>query len=105
MRICQNHWIQIRDKQEAKYGLIAASMISATLFLNSEKIANEFKGDLMAMQQAVEHENGCTLCFYQKHIGQDPIETIEKEMLTIPGDKMKELQLADKLAREKSKKN
>lgn len=101
MRVCQTHWIQCRDRWEADYKLIAATMASSMILLDSIELGNLFK-DIYKMQSQVEKEGGCALCFYQKYLQKNPLDAIEDKMRECPEEKMLALQAMDKQQRQKS---
>lgn len=103
MRICQSHWIELRDKYEADFKLIAASLCANYLLLDSEILAQVFHS-LENLQAAVEQEGGCMLCFYHTHLEKDPILALDERMKKIPKLEMATLQAQDAQAREHGKK-
>lgn len=79
MRPCDTHWVQMRDKYEASGKLLTANIVFQGILLNEKKLAEVF-GNIYKLQDAIHADNGCPLCFYQKHLQQDPIAKIDEAL-------------------------
>ena len=100
MRICIPHWLEFRDKYEADYTLIAAAMAANQILLDSKLMMSRY-GDPYKMQQAIEKETGCPVCFYRKHVNSDVFSAINKSISEMPKHTLQKFKDVDKKVREK----
>ncbi len=101
MITCQSHWLEFRDRYEADYTLIAASMAINQVLLDS-KLMQKTYGDVYKMEQAINAEGKCPVCFYRKHVNSDVFPAINKSIKEMPSATLQRFKDIDKQAREKN---